>query len=515
MTDEDRKRLNMLLLTVLPLLSWLFAAKKAFAIKHFKIKILYKLIKITPYKPILILALLGGLILAVVLILLINRAFGMEFSGAPFDKFLRGTKIVSAKVLKKLTFEKNTKQITVSGIAMPTSVENLHLLVSGSTGAGKSVLIRELVYTALLRGDRMLIVDPGGDMLSKFKQEDDVILNPYDARTEGWSLFNEIENEYDFKRYALSIVPRGRTAEAEEWAGYARLLLCETARKLWALGNPSMRELFRLTTTASPEELQAFLESTEGESLFVGADKALASARFVLSDKLPEHIHMPSGSFSLRKWLNDPNSGNLFITWREDMAESLKPLISAWIDVICTSVLSLPDDEDRKLWMVLDELASLEKLASLENALTKGRKKGLRVVAGLQSTVQLDEVYGSNGAQVLRSCFRSLVVLSGAKTDPRTCEDMSISLGEHEVERKSYSKNTGSSGDGKGGGGTSTSTTISTERPRERVVTPSEIASLPNLEGYVAFAGNIPIARITLNVLQFKNNVRGFITRKV
>lgn len=45
---------------------------------------------------------------------------------------------------------------------------------------------------------------------------------------------------------------------------------------------------------------------------------------------------------------------------------------------------------------VLDELASLERLNSLEAALTKGRKHGLRVVAGLQSTAQLDRLYGTN-----------------------------------------------------------------------------------------------------------------------
>ena len=27
----------------------------------------------------------------------------------------------------------------------------------------------------------------------------------------GWSFFNEIRNDYDFKRYALSVVQRGKT----------------------------------------------------------------------------------------------------------------------------------------------------------------------------------------------------------------------------------------------------------------------------------------------------------------
>src|SRR5919206_507183 len=104
---------------------------------------------------------------------------------------------------------------------------------------------------------------------------------------------------------------------------------------------------------------------------------------------------------------------------------------------------SFREARDRRLWMFLDELASLEKLPSLEDAATKGRKAGLRIVAGLQSTAQLEKIYGREEAQTLRSCFRSLVALGGAKTDPKTCDDMSQSLGEHEVEREGYSKSHG------------------------------------------------------------------------
>jgi len=500
MNPDDQQKLGVILVVILPTLFWLQAVKKTEVLTEPKWQALWHLLKHTHEKPLLLAAAIGGLVLALLLLWMMTQFSKLEFEGAYFGKFLRGTSIVSSSKLKRITKEKQ-QQVTIAGIPMPTKVENLHLLVGGSTGAGKSVLIRELVYKALLRGDRMIVADPDGDMLAKFWKEGDIILNPYDIRTQGWSFFNEIRNDYDFKRYVLSIVPRGQTEEAEEWAGYARLLLRETARKLQLIGNPSMRDLFRWTTIASPDELKEFLTGTDAESLFVGAPRALASARFVLSDKLPEHVNMPAGNFSLRGWLENLNGGNLYITWREDMTESLKPLISAWVDVLCTSILTLPDDENRRLWMVLDELASLEKLASLESALTKGRKKGLRVVAGLQSTAQLEDVYGEKEAQTLKSCFRSLVVLGGAKTDPKTCEDMSKSLGEHEVERMRYSKSSSAK---------STSTNTSIERATEKVVMPSQIATLPELTGYVAYAGNRPISKVTIDVLKFVNRTANF-----
>lgn len=502
MHPDDSRRLGALLVVLLPALAWITAVRKTEALGSPKILALWEIAKQTHTKPVLLAAAAGGLLAAILLLWLVALLGRSEFGGAPFRRFLRGTRIVSADRLRRLTREKDP-QVSVAGIPMPRSVEPLHLLVNGSTGTGKSVLLRELAFSALLRGDRTIVVDPNADMLSKFGRPNDVILNPYDRRSQGWSFFNEIRNDYDFQRYALSLVPRGRTEEAEEWAGYGRLLLRETARKLALMGNPSVRALFHWTTIADPEALKAFLAGTVAESLFVGsseASKALSSARFVLSDKLPEHLNMPEGEFSLRRWLENPDAGNLYITWREDMGEALKPLVSAWVDVLCTSVLSLPEDGNRRLWLFVDELASLEKLPSLEDALTKGRKHGLRVVAGLQSTSQLEDVSGRHEAQTLRACFRSLAVLGGSRTDPKTNEDMSLSLGEHEVERDRFSRNTGDR----------TSTSRSTERVRERVVLPAEIAALPDLTGYVGFAGDRPIAKVHIAVKRFADRVPAF-----
>src|SRR3546814_11769489 len=50
------------------------------------------------------------------------------------------------------------------------------------------------------RNDRMIVIDPNGDLLSKFWPPGNVILNPYDARSQGWAFFNEVRADYDWKR---------------------------------------------------------------------------------------------------------------------------------------------------------------------------------------------------------------------------------------------------------------------------------------------------------------------------
>eukprot|EP00887_Chlorella_sp_A99_P004482 scaffold43.g4482.t1 len=247
----------------------------------------------TPHHTPLIVTPIFGLLLALCLAFLLKRHATQEgFDGAGYKKHIRGTQAVTLKKLRKVCTEPGVAQVDVAGVPMPASIENLHILLNGATGSGKSVLLRSLVFSALRRGDRMVIVDPNGDLYGKFGRDYDVLLNPYDQRSEGWSFFNEVRAEYDWKRLALSIVPLGKDANAEEWNGYARLLLRETARKLSELGTPSIEELFRWTTIASDKDLRTFLSGTLAESLFAGsaeANKALTSSRFVLSKYLAEH----------------------------------------------------------------------------------------------------------------------------------------------------------------------------------------------------------------------------------
>lgn len=326
------------------------------------------------------------------------------------------------------------KLATLGGIELSSALEPYHLLLAGSTGTGKTTLLDELLRTVIPRGDRAVICDPNGHHLSRFWQPGDTVLNPFDKRSPGWSIFNEVRRDFDYDRLAKAVVPVAHGADAQ-WHHYAQVLLSESLRALMLRGEGDTASLMRWATTASKDELAELLVGTPAQGLFdQGAAKALASTRFILTSFLAAHKYMQAGDFSLRSWL-ESGTGNLYLTWREDMQSALMSLVSCWVDVIANAVLSLPAAPDRRLWLVLDELGGLGRLTSLEAALTRGRKHGLCVVAGLQSTAQLDRLYGREGAVVLRSCFRSLVALGIAKSDPDTADVLSRALGEREIER--------------------------------------------------------------------------------
>ena len=490
MTRDDKNLVFIGVMVGLPVVAWLSVAAWRYEVEQPVGRGLLRIAKLTPHDDFLIGALVLGVLAGFALADWIVRRYDTHFGGASFKRFLRGTRMISHRGLQERTHEPSKEQVLVADTPIPTWLESLHLLVAGATGTGKTVALGQTIETILRRGDRLIIVDPNGTFLSRFFFAGDVILNPFDKRSEGWSIFNELRDAYDFKRYALSVVPKGLTDEAEEWNGYARLLFQAATRKMASVGNTDIFSLIKLLSAESDESLKEFLADTEAEGLFVGAKEALSSARFILAKYLDPHQYLKDGgAFSIRRWLEDDASGNLYVTWREDMLEALKPLVSTWVDILCTSILSLPESPRRRTWMVIDELDSLQKLPSLEDALTKGRKHGLRIVAGIQSTAQLERTNGEKDATVLRSCFRNILVLGGGRSDSKTAEDLSRSLGEHEVERETLGESSSSRG-----GSRSRTTRIE----RERVVMPSEIQSLPELTGYVAFAGDIPIARVKL-----------------
>ena len=267
------------------------------------------------------------------------------------------------------------------------------------------------------------------------------------------------------------------------------MLLAEVLRALVRSGETTTERLLHWCTSAPACELGTLLAGTPAAGLFdEGADKALASTRFVLTAHLSPHRFIKPGVFSLRDWL-EQEDGSLFMTWRADMQAALAPLLASWADIATNAVLTLPPDPTRRVWLVLDEMAALGKLNGLEAGLTLGRKHGLAVIAGLQSTAQLDRLYGKESATVLRACFRNLAVLAIAKSDPTTADELSRALGEREVLRQELSRSNGASGLGE---------SQSLRHAQERLVLASEIAGLPNLAGYLALAGDEPVRRLRL-----------------
>jgi Type IV secretion-system coupling protein DNA-binding domain len=132
------------------------------------------------------------------------------------------------------------QSITLAHVPLSRTIERLHFLIGGTTQSGKTVTITEMLAGALKRGDRVVVADPNGGYYARFGRKEDVILNPFDSRSVGWSIFNEIQKRYDVERYARSVIPDARSAQDYEWHRYARGM----TKKYWGLTHPP-RQVFR------------------------------------------------------------------------------------------------------------------------------------------------------------------------------------------------------------------------------------------------------------------------------
>ncbi len=465
--------------------------------------------------PVMLWGLIPGTVLAVVLCWACREYLFNGFEGYRYEKFIRGTKMENRHQLNGRIRQHNNRYrrrakpphdyprppVSVAGIEFPTDLETQGIILVGSPGTGKSQAIQGLVAAAFDRDDRMVVVDPNGALCSRFYLPGDHIINPYDERCIGWSLFNEVAEGFDFERLGRSAIPPQKSGDQEDWAGFARDVLADTMKKMQMNGMRDVDVLIDLLVRRDRRLLQAYLRDTDSAGFFAkDADRATASIIFTLNKYIRPLRRIPDGDFSIREWMSNEDSGNIWITWREDQRVALEPTIPIWLDLVYAMILSEAPTFSRRLWVVKDELASIGRLNSFQGAMQKGRKHGLCDVGGIQGFVQLDQMLGVEGAKDVLDCYRSMLVLGGANAE--ATERASVMLGKHEVERHPLPVQ----------GGWRNNTRERRHEP-EQIVIASEISTLPDLQGYLKYGKDWPVTKVKMKVRNFPERVEPFIER--
>src|ERR1700690_2557444 len=124
--------------------------------------------------------------------------------------------------------------------------------------------------------------------------------------------------------------------------------------------------------------------------------------------------------------------GWIFITSRPTMREALRPLISLWIDTLVLRLLNEPMPDQKPVWFVIDELASLQRLPQLHTAITENRKSNNPVVLGFQGCSQLEARYGRGDAKAILSQPATKIFLG--TSEPDAAKWIAESIGEIEIE---------------------------------------------------------------------------------
>jgi hypothetical protein len=395
-------------------------------------------------------------------------------------------------------------EVTLAGRAVPAQDETKHFKLVGTTGTGKSTAIREILQTALARGDRAVIADSDGAYMQHFYDpaRGDLVLNPFDERSAKWDLFGEIRTAYDVPQLARSLIPEHGGRDGE-WREYARTFFTAVTRQAWEAGNRDVGELYRLLVVAEVDELrglvrgtpaQPFLESNNGR-MFDSIRSVTSSAVGAL-----DYVGAQGGRpLSVRRWVGEEKQGVLFIPYRAGQIAALRSTISAWMRLAIFERMNsdgLGDEQRRKgdrLWFIVDELDALGQIDGLKDALARLRKFEGRCVLGFQSVAQVSSTYGQGDAHtIVENCGNTLILRCSASEGGGTAKFASQLIGDREVGRMTISRSRRS-------GELFDSVTRSEHISMEPAVLPSQIEQLADLTGYLKYASEPEWRQIRLD----------------
>ena len=387
---------------------------------------------------------------------------------------LRGPEVVTVREFNKWSRADGIGFLTTHKNEMfriPASFESSHMMIVGDSGAGKSILQRQVLLQIADRNETAIVYDPALEYTPHFYLPDrgDLILNPLDARCPYWSPSDEVAHEAEALTLATSLFP-DKPGE--------NTFFVEGPRKIFA---------YLLTLRPSPEQLVRWMSNeTELDGKFQGTELAtfiyreagpqrggVLGALNMVADSLKM---LPKESETKQRWTtvewSQRKSGWIFITSIPRFRERLLPLTSLWLDTLVLRLMNQGDGSTRKAWFVLDELASLQRLPQLHTALTENRKSNNPVVIGFQGRSQLEVRYGHEAEAMLSQPATKIFLHT---SEPRAAKWISDTIGEVEVERLKQSVSKEPFPHLRG------TRTYYTERRTEPLILPSEVSGLPRL----------------------------------
>tara|TARA_R110000868_G_scaffold266583_1_gene525829 strand:- start:46485 stop:48323 length:1839 start_codon:yes stop_codon:yes gene_type:complete len=423
------------------------------------------------------------------------------------QKHLRGGKFESSKhVSEALKKTKRASDFMIANVPLVIGSEVQHTMITGSTGTGKTVCMSSLLSQIRAKKQRAVVYDKMGTYTQWFAREGkDIILNPLDERFPGWHTWGECRMASDYDRMAESMISMQGSGHDPFWIQAARIMFSVANRKL--KGQCKTSQLLSYLLKADLSHIKDIFANTEAESLVSeDAAKMALSVKAVLSVSLRSMLYLDDvkNPFSIRQWVEeDKDDSWIFITSREDQHATLAPLIASWIDVASNAMLSLPPDDKRRIHLVLDEVGSLPRLPSLPGFMAQARQFGGCTWLGLQTLSQFHKNFGREGTEeILGVCNTGIHLRS---PDEMTAKYISESLGVEEIEETSESVSYGARD----------AISVNEHKRERRIILPTEIQRLEDLQAYVRLKGAMPITKVKFKYKNHPKIASRYIPREI
>jgi len=307
-----------------------------------------------------------------------------------------------------------------------------HTYIIGKTGMGKSELLKQMVYSDIMAGNGLAVVDPHGELaeaalsiIPSHRVNDVVYFNPADL--EFPIAFNILESVNPEVRHLIAsgLVGVFKKIWADSWGprleyvlrnailalldypgstllGVLRILTDKTYRKkvLEKIKDPVVRSFWIDEYSKYPDRFQAEaiapIQNKVGQFLsnalirnVVGQVKSSIDIRDIMDNKKILILNLSKGRIG------------------EDTSALLGAMMITQIQLAALSRIDTPEDERNDFYLYVDEFQNFA-TESFANILSEARKYRLNLIIAHQYIEQLDEkvqaaVFGNVGTII---CFR-------------------------------------------------------------------------------------------------------------
>ena len=236
---------------------------------------------------------------------------------------------------------------------------------------------------------RCLIVDRKGEFFSHFARRGDVLFNPFDARSVGWSIFNEVDFVQDADGKITRVPPdlqnvcdilcgvddpRAAAGHQKFWLTSASAVLVSALCWLGLHGklkNADVVEFFNLPTK---EILERFKELPPQMQTGVGAlggdpdTEQAAGVMSTLHNKIAQLATCTKdGTFSVSQWAREKDGHNLYLSTAGRHDTSFTSIVALLLELVGREIKEFPDDgaQQTNLVILIDELSALPPMPTM------------------------------------------------------------------------------------------------------------------------------------------------------
>ena len=443
--------------------------------------------------------------------------FGVGRSGRKnrSDEILSGMRLAGSPAEVNRLLRKNGQRsdLRIGDLSMVKHAEVMNFLIHGTIGVGKSTMIRWLLEYIRRRGDRAIIFDSGCTFVeTHYDPQRDVIMSPHDERCPNWDLWRECREVVDYENLTASLIPEEGESDPF-WVSSSRTIFADAAMKMASDPERSIEKFLTLLLSMGLKDLRDYLRNMPSANLVEEKiEKTAISIRSVVTNYAKSLRYLQGldrdgrPGFSIREWMTDEryDSSWMFISTTARHRKAVRPLISMWLSLATIHLQSMGENSDRRVWFVLDEIASLQKIPELSATLAEARKFGGCFVLGIQNIAQLVSIYGQHVARSILDLLNTRAY--GRSPSAEVAKMVQDELG---MQRRREAREQNSFGLDQVRDGIS----LSRDKVQEPVVDYDAVMSLDNLKFYVRLPGEYPVVKLALKYRPQKKINQGLIER--